>query len=161
MEKLRIDNGVRYIEVNDAGESISVNLNDTRFFERFAEFLKGLESRQGEADAVRKEFAGMMEKADAAEKNGEDETETLQLDFDKVMAAAKRRTALCEWACENLDRIFGEGCCRKVFGNVTPDESLIEEFLDAVTPILDKFAAERHEKIRLRYNRGRKGANSK
>ncbi len=61
-----------------------------------------------------------------------------------------------------LDGLFGEGCCRKVFiGVETPGIELIGDFFEAITPLMQKFADERRDRISLMYNGRRKGAKSR
>ena len=59
-----------------------------------------------------------------------------------------------------LDLLFGEGCCRKVFGNIVPDDLLIMDFLEQLTPVIEDLGRERNKKLSGKYSRGRKGANS-
>ena len=50
---------------------------------------------------------------------------------------------------------------KKVYPDVqSPGFDLIIEFLDEITPLLKKFAAERNQYINTKYNRNRKGARS-
>lgn len=152
MEKLRIDTGVKKIEVNDAGECITVNMADNAFFTRFRDFLNRLEEEQLDIDRKVKEFSAKYPDSDK-----EDEENNTNMLFD-MMDTYKE---VCDWTCAELDKLFGAGCCRKVFPDLeSPGMDLIGDFLEAVTPILQKFANERNEKINLRYNRNRKGARS-
>ena len=69
---------------------------------------------------------------------------------------------LCRYTCAELDRLFGEGCCKKVFvGIKNPGIELIGDFFEQITPLLNQYAQERNKKINLMYNRNRKGARSK
>lgn len=55
---------------------------------------------------------------------------------------------------------MGEGCCRKVFGNIVPDDLLIMDFLEQLTPAIEALGKERNKKLSTKYSRDRKGANS-
>ena len=68
-----------------------------------------------------------------------------------------KRTELFTECCKKMDEVFGEGCCRKVFGNIIPDELPIMDFFEQMTPIMQRMAAERGEKLKTKYSRNRKG----
>lgn len=150
MEKLRLDSGVKKIEVNDDGEYISINLSDNAFFDRFNGFINWFNEKQIEVDNKCKELA---------EKYSNQEEE--EFSFEKFSDSASLYTAICKDVSNHLDSLFGDGCLKKVFPDVQlPGFELIIDFLDAITPYLEKYAKERNEKINLKYNRNRKGARS-
>lgn len=149
MDSLRVDSGIKKIEVNDDGEYINIPVHDVSFFERFGEIAKSFEQKEVEyskrADDLAEKHKG-KEKADA---DAIADTVAMYADFSRDM-------------CAELDKLFGEGCCRKVFvGIENPSVELIGDFLDQITPLLNQYGRERSEKINLMYNRGRKGARSK
>lgn len=140
MKSLRVNTGVKRIEVNDNGDYIVINLSDNSFFTRFNSFLNWLNTKQAELDAS--EWATGKEP-------------------DALMVFDGYR-ALCKETCTQLDDFFGDGCCSKVFlGIEEPGIELIVDFLDQIIPILNEFAKERNENIRLKYSRNRKGAASR
>jgi len=147
-EKLRIDNGIREIEVNDNGDCICIPIDDNAFFERARNFLDWIEKQK---DALEKELENRP-------KQNHETTETGIADIDVI----EMQTRLSEEICKELDKLLGEGCCRKVFiGIQSPSIVLIFDFLDQLIPILQKFAGERNEKINYKYSKNRKGANTK
>lgn len=149
MEKLRIDSGVKKIEVNDAGECISIPINDSMFYERFSGFLNWLDRKHEE----------YRKRSEETAENGSESTKKGSVDIREVVS---EQTKLSKEICVELDKLFGEGCCRKVFVDTeVPTLDLIDDFLEQITPLLEKFAKERNEKINLKYSRRRKGANSK
>lgn len=155
MEKIRIDTGVKKIEVNDAGECITVNVADTTFFKRYSDFLTALEGKQTEVDAKAAELARKYPGEQIENDSGD-------INVEMVADIVELYKELCDWTIVQLDKLFGAGCCMKVFPGVeSPGLELIADFLDAINPILQKYAEERNEKINLRYNRNRKGARSK
>lgn len=154
MEKLRIDTGVKKIEVNDTGEYITVNMADNTFFTCYRDFLRRLDEKQLDIDRKAKEFPQKYP--------DEEKEESEEINIDMISDIVDMYKEVCDWTCAELDKLFGAGCCRKVFPDVeSPGMDLIGDFLEAITPILQKFANERNEKINLRYNRNRKGARSK
>lgn len=141
---INVDNGIRRVKVNEDGDFIQFSVNDSPFFDRFAEFLLWLESKDREL-----------------ERFGEENKDADIRDASVISMLAKKRTETYRECCIRLDILFGEGCCRKVFGSgIVPDDLLIGDFIEQVTPIIEKLGRERNEKLSLKYNRNRKGANS-
>lgn len=145
MDSLRADSGIRVIEVNDSGECISIPVGDASFFERFSNIIKGFSEKQ----------AGYEKRAQELSEKYKDHPDGTDAIFDGVQLYSE----MCRETCVELDRLFGEGCCRKVFPGVeSPGIELITDFLEKLAPFMNKYAQERSEKISLRYSRGRKGA---
>lgn len=148
MDSLRINSNIKTIEVNDAGECISIPIGDTTFFERFGNIIKYFEQKKEEIDRQEKELSEKYE--------GKPED-----DIDRVMDAVRYYSELCREVCVQLDKLFGEGCCRKVFAGIeAPGVELIVDFFEQITPLLQKYFNERNQQINAKYNRARKGANS-
>ncbi len=146
---IRVDNGVRRIGVNDDGEYIELSVNDVQLTERFAGLLQWFDKKSTEIDEAGNKLA---------EKYGEDATieDENGINTDMVVDVAALRTAVYKECCERIDGVFGKDTCRKVFGNVLPDDVLLMEFFEQISPVLEKLAAERGEKIKLKYQRGKK-----
>lgn len=148
MDSLRINSNIKTIEVNDAGECISIPIGDTTFFERFGNIIKYFEQKKEEMDRQEKELSEKYE--------GKPED-----DIERVMDAVRYYSALCREVCDELDKLFGEGCCRKVFvGIEAPGVELIVDFFEQITPLLQKYFNERNQQINAKYNQARKGASS-
>lgn len=146
MDSLRINSNIKTIEVNDAGECISIPMGDTTFFERFGSIIKYFEQKKDEIDRQGRELS-------------EKYKEKPEDDIDRFMDAVQYYAALCREVCEELDKLFGEGCCRKVFSGIeSPGVELIGDFFEQITPLLQKYFSERNQKINAKYNRARKGA---
>lgn len=149
MDSLRINNGIKNIEVNDAGECISIPISDAAFYERFGVLMKNFEQKQAE---IEQKASVLSDK----HKGKPDD------DVDAIVDSIQLYSELCRYTCAELDKLFGDGCCRKVFiGIETPGVELIGDFFDRITPLLNQYAKERNQKINLMYNRNRKGARSK
>ncbi len=156
VEKLRLDSGIKKIEVNDDGEYISINLSDNTFFDRFNKFINWFDEKQVEVDKKSKELAEKYSKESEAGENEEKD-----LNFEKITDLTSLYKDICDDVSKQMDNLFGDNCLRKVFPDVqSPGFELIIDFLDAIAPILKKYAQERNEKINLKYNRSRKGARS-
>ena len=148
MDSLRVSSGIKNIEVNDSGEYISIPVNDAAFFNRYAEVLKNFEQKEIEYGR----------RADGLKEKHKDKSEG---STDIIADIISLYADLCRDTCAELDRLFGEGSCRKIFPDVEcPNEVLIGEFFEQITPLLNQYSKERNEKINLMYNRNRKGARS-
>ena len=156
--ELRVDNGLRKVKVNDQGEYIEFSVNDSTFFDKYADMLSWVTKKHREVEQNEAENMKKIRSASSGEDTAADQ-DTLEVDM--IRELARMRTEFYRECCQKLDLLFGEGCCKKVFGNVVPDDLLIEDFLEQITPILEKLGKERNEKLSLKYNRNRKGANSK
>lgn len=149
MDKLRVDNGIKNIEVNDNGDYISIPISDAAFYERFGVLMKNFEKKQAE---INKEAEALSEKHKEKPDN----------DTDAIIDSIQLYSELCRYTCTELDNLFGEGCCQKVFVGVqNPSVELIGDFFEQITPLLNQYAQERNQKINLMYSRNRKGARSK
>lgn len=149
MDSLCIDNGLKEIKVNDAGECIEFSVNDSGFYKRFTEFVQWFKEQDG-----RQEINDLREKVKVDKKD--EGSESLEEFYD----ASNIQYAICKEACEKIDSIFGQESCRKVFGNIVPDLLTIANFLEAVTPFIDKYIKERNQAINKKYSKSRKGAKS-
>ena len=132
MNQIRVNSGIT-VEVNDNGDTILVNAEDQYFIEKFLGLNEKLEN---------------IANTDAKELENKSERE--QLEF----VILKTKEIMAE-----IDGLFGEDACRKVFGNIIPSPYLIADFFDQLTPIAEQYMDERQKKISKKYNRNRKGSN--
>ena len=149
MDKLRVDSGIKNIEVNDNGDYISIPISDAAFYERFGALMMNFEQKQAEIE---------QKAAELSEKHKDKPDD----DVDAIVDSIQLYSDLCRYTCDELDKLFGEGCCKKVFAGIkNPGIELIGDFFDQITPLLNQYAKERNQKIELMYNRNRKGARSR
>lgn len=137
MERLRINTGAVKIEVNDEGETIILNFGDQSFPGRYYDMLS----------RVQEKISGMEEEAKAL-----DQTATDQAIREKVTFTEN----ICKYLVSEVDGLFGQETCRKVFGDIVPAPEYILEFLEALTPYFEKEVAKRQEK-RAKYSASRTG----
>ena len=128
-KKIRVNSGI-VIEVNDNGDTITVNADDQGFIDKFMRLIEKLEVLTVAVD-------------DAAKKSEREQLDTCVSGTKEIM--------------EDMDRIFGENACKKVFGDIIPSPYLIGEFFDQLMPITAKYMDERHKEIAKKYSRRRKG----
>lgn len=131
MEEIKLCSGIE-VKVNDKGETIIMNVEDQQFTENFYQLLDKMEQANAHMNSDR---VKAMSEHDQLK-------ESIQ-ETKKVMT--------------EIDRIFGENACRKVFGNIVPNMYLIADFFHKIEPIANKYMNKRREEINARYNRDRKG----
>lgn len=150
---LKIDNGMRKIGVNDEGDYIELSVNDKNLTERFADLLKWMDE---EGKNLEEKGKGLVEKHGNVPLMETDAEGKRIINTPVVCDVIKEETDLYRRCCEKIDYVFGADTCRKVFGNVVPDEVLIWEFFEQMSTVLEKMSAERGEKISSFYDRRKK-----
>lgn len=119
--KIRVSRGVKEIEVNDEGETIRLPLSDDGFVSRFYKLLKDVQNKG-------KEIV----------KGGDEVPNIATVDaIVDLSASVKSRT----------DELFGEGTCRKVFGDVKPSMDQFVEFFGLLVPYFEAYRDERLAKM--------------
>lgn len=134
MENIRVNKGI-VIEVNDAGDTITINTEDQSLVDKFYGMMERLQEIKEEMEAPEMEKKG--------------EREILKIMIERTKEIMKE-----------IDNIFSEDSCKKIFGDIVPSAYLIVEFFDQMTPIVEKHMKERRKEIENRYSRRRKGARS-
>lgn len=131
-QKIRVSRGI-VIEVNDAGETITMNVEDHMFLDRFCNLLDELQKVADELDS--------------------EETKKMEL-RDRVSIMIDKTRLLMS----HIDNMFGKECCRKVFGDTVPGPYLIADFFDQLQPIAEKYMDKRQKEISKKYSRSRRGS---
>lgn len=150
MDSLRIDNGLKKIEVNGAGEYIEFSVTDNNFFKSFSDLVQWFEEQEN-----RQEIKDIEEqRKKVVSENGED------INYAALNSVLDIREKISKEACEKIDAIFGTEASRKIFGSIIPDMFLIADFFEKIAPFIEKYAKERNQTIGKKYNKNRKGAKS-
>lgn len=138
---IRVGCGVTRIEVNDAGECIELHLGDQTFAPRFFEMFDRV-------DAKIQEFQPRAAELDKKYKDAS------KLELERAM---------CEFNVEihailknEVDSFFGEGTCKKVFGDIVPHYSMYLDFFEQLKPFFVEYAQERMKKMQ-KYSLERQG----
>ena len=134
MNEIRIKSGIE-ITVNEKGETICINAEDRTFLDKFY----GLLDKFSEAEAHMK-----SEKVRGL----------------KDRAALQEMIVQTREIMKEIDGLFGEGACKKVFGDIVPTPYLLAIFFDKMLPYTEQYANERQQNISKIYSRSRKGARS-
>lgn len=130
--KLRIDTGVRKIEVNDNGDYIMLQVADQSIPAKLKKFVKAVEAKA----------AKLAELTDS------------EADVEAVVEHAYE---LDVFAKASIDDIFGDGTCKKVFGDIVPPIEMYIEFIEAITPYFQEYALNRAKKL-SKYSPNRMGS---
>ena len=129
---LRIDNGVRIIEVNDDGDTINLNLGDSEFQKKGTEIYNALTEKIKIMEAITEETDENLQKIE---------------DIRKSMV-------------KSIDDWIGKDTCKKVFGNISPSLDLITIFISEIIPFFEEYndnREKRTQKVMSKYNPNRKG----
>lgn len=133
--KIRVDNGIKRIEVNDQGDTIEVSATMS-FYSR----LKNLYVWLKEAAAKAQEIAEEMPEDASVEASIEH--------IDKVAEIFQ------EFTVKN-DELFGAGASKKIYGDGIPDIDMIDSFFEQLLPIVEKLAQDRNKQHAQKYGRSR------
>lgn len=142
MAGIRVRTGDLRVEVNDRGECITLPFSDQSFPNRVFAMTERLQTR---AEEARAEEAALR----AAYPGEADE-----LPYLKETAALNEKLHRALMA--EVDGVFGEGTCRKVFGDIVPEIGLFEDFFRQLTPFFEQYGRERAEKL-AKYSPARTG----
>lgn len=121
--KIRVASGVKKIEVNDDGEFISLPVADDNFVVRFYRLMDGIGERAKEIGSEIPEY--ITGKIEAVE---------------KVVAVEKETK-------REVDELFGDGTCRKVFGDILPSMDLFVEFFGSLLPFFEEYKQDRMRRM--------------
>lgn len=136
MDRIRITRNIRRIEVNDSGEYITLDFDDLDLPYRFYGMLRGFGEK-------RAHFAQRL--AESAKNGGEN-----------PLALAEVEREMNIYFRDAVDKVFGAGTCRKVYGDILPSVEMHLEFFDALRPYFEEEAARRREKM-SKYSAKRSG----
>ena len=115
MDSIRINNGVKVIEVNDAGDTIRLPLSDDSFVKGFYGLLNDIKTR---AEAISAKKADIAETIDDGVK------------FDEEVR-------------DKTDALIGEDTCKKVFGDVLPSSDMFIELFTKLLPFIEEHTNKR------------------
>lgn len=139
MDKIRIARNIKRIEVNDNGEFITLDFDDLNLPYRYYGMIKRLEK-----DRVK--FAQELQEK-LRDKTGMDSAEEL--------VNAERELNI--YFRDAIDEVFGEGTCRKVYGDILPSIDMHLQFFDAIRPYFEEEAQRRRQKMN-KYSAKRSGS---
>lgn len=129
MDKICIQRNVKRIEVNDNGDIIELNFDDLNLPYRFYAMLKDLaKDRKKFTEELAEKFKDIS-------------------DEESVDAFVQAERELNEYMRDKIDEVFGEGTCRKVYGDILPSVEMHMQFFDALRPYFEEEAKRRQAKM--------------
>lgn len=132
MPSIRVNGGV-VIDVNDAGDTITMNIGDQLFVEK---------------------YYGLMDKIhEVADEMAGDEIKNKDEHGRLLVLIDRTKEIMAE-----IDKLFGPDSCKKIFGDIVPNPYLISDFLEQIEPIAVQYFDDRQKSIAKKYNGKRKGA---
>ena len=134
-DKITITRNVKKIKVNDDGEFITIDLGDQEFLAGLVEIIRGFDENKSLYYQKINDVKAMP-----------DGTRDEQLA--QTIALSDLSTDICRRLKGQLDSIFHDEVCRKVFGNITPGIDLFAEFFSQLAPIIKNAASEQNKRIR-------------
>lgn len=129
MERIRIQRNVKRIEVNDNGDVLELDFDDLNLPYRYYAMVKQFETDRGK---FTRELAEKI-------KDMSDE--------DRVDAFVEAERELNIYMRDAIDKVFGEGTCRKVYGEILPSVEMHMQFFDALRPYFEEEAQRRQQKM--------------
>ncbi len=129
MDSIRVSSGTKKIEVNDDGEFILLPLGDDGFTRGFYNLLNDFQKR----------------------------AEAVKLTDEDITGSMDQIVKLNAEIAEKVDGLFGNGTCKKVFGDITPGIDMILDFFFQLLPFFEDAAKKRAERMN-KYNAGRAGS---
>lgn len=133
MDKIHISRNKKRIEVNDNGEYIELDFDDQSLPYRFMQTMKSIYSRKQEFDRR------------IATDNGTNMNSVIELEYE-----------INTYFKAEIDKLFGDGTCRKVYGDILPSVDMHIELLNQLLPFFEEYAHKRREKMN-KYSAGRTG----
>lgn len=132
MEQLRVKSqGAYEIQVNDKGETITLNVNDTRLLGKLLNMIKDIDEKQKEFEARVEELATREDKPLEGYDGIKVPLTQNFVDYVKLL------DDFCEVCRGYIDDIFGKGASLKIFGEAN-DPDMFERFIEELEPHLQK-----------------------
>ncbi len=122
---IRANREVQKIEVNDAGEYITLEPKNTTFMNNLIILMK-------EFEAASSELSAQLSRA---------ENESV----DEVSSVIAQVAEVCANLTVRTDEVFGAGTCRKVFGSQAPGIYEFADFFGQIGGLLQEYAKKQVE----------------
>lgn len=149
MSSIRVNTGVKKIEVNDAGEYIILNFADQSFPKRYFDMLQRVQERAQKDEQTEKEIKEKIKPVDS-------ENELISSNLEPVGELIALNESLHRYIMAEVDSLFGPDTCLKVFGDIVPSIDLFNEFFTQLMPFFEEYSKSREAKMN-KYNAARMG----
>lgn len=135
MNKINVASEAVQITVNDAGETITLNLQDQRFIHTVTALVTDFNADTEQYKARCEEIAAMPH-------------DTSEERFAQFTALAAVNNDVCGMLKGKVDDVFGADTCRKVFGDIVPSIDAFADFFNQLSDIMAERCSVRLEKLR-------------
>ena len=135
MNRINVASEAVKITVNDAGEAITLNLQDQRFMHTVTALVSEFTENAQAYKAKCEEIAAMPH-------------DTKEEKFAQLTAVAAVSNEICSMLKEKVDNVFGADTCKKVFGDIVPSIDAFADFFNQLSEIIAERSSVRMEKLR-------------
>jgi hypothetical protein len=119
---IRVDTGIKRVQINDGPDFIEFNPSDVTFAERFYQVMQ-------EFEVKKEEYLIRANEVDANKKIGPDGITT---NLPEEIAIIRD---ICEFMRSEIDVLFGTGTSQKVFGSALA-VGMFEQFFNGILPFI-------------------------
>lgn len=154
--------GVIKVFVNDQDDYILLDPSDTTIPMRFQKFMVWLNARGKELEKSAEELDARYEGTPMIQTD--EETGETDIDLEQFGEFATIQCEFFKEIVEKLDEIFGQNTIRKYFRTsyeinpeFIPDDMAIQDFLGAITPVMEQLFKTRFDRMNKKYSTARKG----
>lgn len=138
MDSIRIETGVKNIQVNDGPEFITFDPTDVSFAEKFYALVQEFGTKQVE----------YKKRAELIDANKELDLNGIPVNFPEGLAMMRE---VCEFMRDKIDDLFGKDTSRKCFGDAL-SLSVFEQFFVGITPYIQSARAEKTKRYTKEVN---------
>lgn len=135
MNRINVASEAVKITVNDAGETITLNLQDQRFMHTVTALVSEFTENAQAYKAKCEKIAAMPH-------------DTNEEKFAQLTAVAAVSNEICSMLKEKVDNVFGADTCKKVFGDIVPSIDAFADFFNQLSEIIAERSSVRMEKLR-------------
>lgn len=132
--KVVISNSKKRIEINDSGEYIVFDTRSPVFLLGFLELAGRFESKSKDYEEGAKKVSAMP---------GNTTAELVE----KAIAANELNKAICDDLAAQVNELFEDDVCKKLFGDASPNVFGFVEFFAQLVPIVNAAQKEQNERI--------------
>lgn len=136
---IRVNTGSVDIDVNDNGDKISFFISDNEFLKKLSSFFEWFFSTKDEIEKLKIKEESNLNK------------------FNLLVSAQE---GLSKQAMKKLDRFFGDGTSKKIFGDISPTFLCVVDVIFQLAEEIERISEEHNQSFQNRYSRRRKGAKS-
>ena len=134
MDSIRIDTGIKRIQINDGPNFIEFDPTDVAFADKFYKLIKDFDGKQADYQSRAKAISDDKE----LDSNGRPAN---------IPAGLEMIREMCTFMRDGIDGVFGSGTSQTVFGDAMPlDLGMFTQFFHGITPFIQTARADKMNK---------------